>query len=467
MWLNNLLEFVGSKGRAEASHPVIEELKDLIENDPIIYMLIHQMFNEIPNRPPFDRDPNGNPQVRDYFTMLRCFNEIMTSGPEYRKGLSLVANPISAILNWPIGTPSGAAAFMNEKLNAQIGKMLKEWAKFLSSPESRYVLTDNPDGGWFSPTALAEKQLNNFDKIFKCQPSEPYHGFKSWDDFFTRELQDGARPIGAPDDDRFIVNACESAPYSLRRNSQEWDLFWIKRQPYSIKHMLAGDSFTPLFAEGTVYQGFLDALSYHRWHSPVSGRVVKAYILPGTYYSQPSAAGFDEAAPNESQRYLTEVATRAILFIEADNPDIGLMCFMAVGMGEVSSCDIRVHMGQHVEKGEQMGMFHYGGSTHCLIFRKGVDLEFDLPCEPGLGASIIPVNRAFAFVPSRDRNAKLSFAPRKLRLSLLPGGMSKSIFSSSNFSSRICILVVGIAFISFLGVSKFCSNFLSFQVGGL
>ncbi|PWW79444.1 hypothetical protein C7212DRAFT_275589 [Tuber magnatum] len=407
MRFSNPSEHVEAKGRSEVFHPVVEEFKDMIENDPIIYMPFHQMFSQIPNKPPFDRDPNGNPQVRDYFMMLRHFNKIMTSAPEYKKGLGLTGFPINAIINWPMGTPSGHAAFLNEKVNTQVGKMLKEWARFLSSPESRYVLTSNLDGGWFCPAVLAENQMHNFDNTFKCQLSEPYRGFKSWDDFFTREFRDGAGPVGAPDDDRFITNACESAPYWLQRMVQERDLFWIKGQPYSIKYMLAGDSLTPQFVEGTVYQGFLDALSYHRWHSPVSGRIVKGYIQLGTYYSEAMVSGFDEAAPNESQGYLTEVATRALLFIEADNPDIGLMCFMAVGMAEVSTCDIRVQVGQHVKKGEQLGMFHFGGSTHCLIFRKSVDLVLDLPCEPGLDASIVPVNRSIAFVPPRRIKSNL------------------------------------------------------------
>ena len=58
-------------------------------------------------------------------------------------------------------------------------------------------------------------------------------------------------------------------------------------------------------------------------------------------------------APNESQGYITEVATRAIILIEADDPRIGLMCFMAVGMAEVSTCDITVYVGQHVNKGDR------------------------------------------------------------------------------------------------------------------
>lgn len=41
-------------------------------------------------------------------------------------------------------------------------------------------------------------------------------------------------------------------------------------------------------------------------------------------------------------------------------------------MTEVSTCEMTVEEGQHIKKGEQLGMFHFGGSTHTLIFRKGV-----------------------------------------------------------------------------------------------
>lgn len=33
------------------------------------------------------------------------------------------------------------------------------------------------------------------------------------------------------------------------------------------------------------------------------------------------------------------------------------------------ACEITVYDGQHVNKGDQIGMFHFGGSTHCLISR--------------------------------------------------------------------------------------------------
>jgi phosphatidylserine decarboxylase len=48
---------------------------------------------------------------------------------------------------------------------------------------------------------------------------------------------------------------------------------------------------------------------------------------------------------------------------------------MGIGMTEVSTCDITVKEGQHVSKGDEIGMFHYGGSTHCVLFEKGVELD--------------------------------------------------------------------------------------------
>jgi phosphatidylserine decarboxylase len=72
---------------------------------------------------------------------------------------------------------------------------------------------------------------------------------------------------------------------------------------------------------------------------------------------------------------------------------------LAVGMAEVSSCQITVYDGQKVRKGDQLGMFHYGGSTHCLLFRPQVQLEFDHHGQRcGLHAHNIPVNARIATV---------------------------------------------------------------------
>lgn len=217
--------------------------------------------------------------------------------------------------------------------------------------------------------------------------------------FFTREFRQGVRPIAEPDNNRVIINACESSPYRLATNVKLRDNFWVKAQNYALQYMLDDDPLVDKFVGGTIYQAFLSALSYHRWHAPVSGKIVKTKLINGSYYSQALSMGFDPEAPNKSQGYINEVATRALIFIEADEPTIGLMCFMAVGMAEVSTCEITVYEGQHITKGQEIGMFHFGGSTHCLIFRPEVSLEFDLDGQtPGLDSNNIPINSGIATV---------------------------------------------------------------------
>lgn len=393
-WLEAMIHETHATPRA--LHPVIAALQDLIESDPQVFMLFNQMFEQVPRKPPYDTDPAGKPQVRDYRQMLNLLNGILTHAPEFDR-TGLVGCPINAVFDWSMGTAAGLAAFLNERVNSQLKKVLNAWATFLSSRDSAYVLNDHPRKGWFGADAL--EAMPGFAQDYVCDPRQSHWGFGSWDDFFTRQLRPQARPIAQAEDDSVIVNACESAPYRIARHVNYRDTFWIKSQPYSISHMLANDVLAPLFAGGTVYQAYLSPLSYHRWHSPVSGTIKKAYVKDGTYYAEAASHGFDPAGPNDSQAFITEVATRALIFIEADNPDIGLMCFLGVGMAEVSSCEITTYEGQHVRKGDPLGMFHYGGSTHCLVFRPEVPLEFDHHGQkPGLHSKNIPVNARIAKV---------------------------------------------------------------------
>lgn len=415
-WLGGVIEHADSK--KQALHSVLIEFKHLIENNSRVYMLLQGMFKEVPRKSPYKQDPTGQPQIRDYDHFLQVLNHLITTAPSWTdrsQRIGLVGLPINAVLDWPMGTPSGYAAFLDPDINAILKKVLNAWGDFLRSPESAGVLNTSSNG-WFGKTghhdltsvakvgATAAESLD-FDQIFQCDPSAPHYGFKSWDDFFTRLFRDGMRPVAAPENGRVIANACESKPYRTAYNVRHRDEFWIKEQPYSVQDMLAHDSYAPQFAGGTVYQAFLSALSYHRWHAPVTGKVVKAFVVDGTYYSEPLFEGvgnptvrsqdIDTAGEVISQAYITAAATRAIIFIEADEPAIGLMAFIGVGMAEVSTCEITVQKGDHIKKGDQIGMFHFGGSTHCLLFRKGVKVS-GFP-QPGIEENM-PVRSQLAVV---------------------------------------------------------------------
>ncbi|KAI1292713.1 hypothetical protein EDD11_008603 [Mortierella claussenii] len=396
-WLEGIVSHV--EKNPKPLHPVIQEFKDLIEKNTHLYILFNGMFDEIPRKKPYMSDPSGqHKQVRDYKHMLEVLNHVITVAPHWNdrsQKVGMVGTPISAVLDFPMGTASGYAAFLDPEVNRMLKKLLNTWGQYLTTPESADVLGTD-DSCWFGrhgkldleiTANLGDKSSNKtaFEKLFVCDPSAKYHGFTSWDNFFTRLFRDGVRPIASPEDDNVVINACESLPYNVSTNVRARDKFWNKGQPYSVLDMLAHDDLSDQFIGGTVYQAFLSALSYHRWHAPVSGTIKKAYVVDGTYYAEPLFEGvgdpnnldheIDIAHECTGQGYLTATATRAIIFIEADNPKIGLMAFLGIGMVEVSTCDITVKEGQHVKKGDQIGMFHFGGSTHCLMFRKGVKLE--------------------------------------------------------------------------------------------
>ena len=401
--------------------PSVQMLRDAILDDPILYMAFTSMYDEIPQ--------GYNEQVKNFETMLKIMNQILDEAPcysVYEDEVGLIGFPINAILDWAMGTRGGYLAFLNKEVNQKLRVILNEWKSFLESEESKYVLVDGKIDqpqkdykgtiGWLSPPALEAiakmdplrgvgddpyDARENFIYNYQCDPSKPHWGYTSWDDFFTREFNPGVREVIKEDQaDNVIVNACESAPYKCVTNAKMKDKFWMKGQPYSLLDMMDHHELTQYFGDGsTVYQAFLCAKTYHRWNSPIDGTIVAVKNVEGTYYAEAPVQGYDPAGPNDSQGYITEIAARALIFIQADNDDIGLMCFIAVGMAEVSSCEITVEEGQAVKKGDPIGTFHFGGSTHCLIFRPGVEIEFDFHNQtPSLDTINIPLKARIGVV---------------------------------------------------------------------
>lgn len=385
--------------------PSLQAFKHLVDGSETLRQLANSMFTEASTHYP--QDPEGNCAIQSFDEFLHATNIIIQSGPQWfdtqqpDTAMGLIGFPINALLDWPMGTTSGYEFWITPEVNVAMGNVLKTWGRFLASSESVDCL--DKQTGWLSQDArskLAAKANNDgdttnytFGELFVCDPSAPYYGFASWDAFFVRRFRDGMRPVEAPDNELVIVNACESAPLQVQTDVKLVDMFFLKGQPYSLINMLhANTAMAEQFVGGTVYQAFLSALSYHRWHAPISGTVKGIEVVPGTYYSENWFEGLaggrnqdqdqdqpDPAAPNYSQPYISAVATRGIIYIEAENPKIGLMAVVFIGMAEVSSCEFTVEEGQRIEKGQEIGMFHFGGSSHCMLFRPGVELGFVHP----------------------------------------------------------------------------------------
>ena len=372
-WLEGLSQKIKTRGDGRFRHPVMGEFRDLIDRDPVVRMLLTQMIEQVPHSKPYTKR-----HLESLDQLLFLIDEVIGRAPEYSE-TALVGVPLNAVIDWCMGTPAGFAAFRLDAVNAMFKKILNAWCEFLGSPASAYVLNDSPEG-WKCASARETTKIDQF----QLDLDDEHWGFRSWNDYFTRKFKPGERPIADPDDDKVIVSACESTPYAIQADVKRHDRFWIKAQPYSLQDMLANDDSVGHFVGGTVYQAFLDAHSYHRWHSPVSGTIRKAFVVDGTYYAEAESEGEDPEGPKKSQGYIAHIATRAIILIEADDPSIGLMAFLPIGMVEVSSCVIPhdIRPGRKVKKGEELGYFQFGGSSHCLVFRPGAIASFALGAMP-------------------------------------------------------------------------------------
>jgi phosphatidylserine decarboxylase len=175
----------------------VEEFRRLIEGNTRIYMYFQQMFEEIPQKEPYINDPTGAKQIRDYKQMLQVLDHIVTRAPEWTdaaESVGVVGVPMCAIFDYPMGTPSGHAAFLDPDVNRGIKKVLNQWGKYLLTPESAEVLGDHKLG-WFGKTSLGDlmqvanapyQTSRSFEETFVCDPSTKHYGFKSWDGEFSK-----------------------------------------------------------------------------------------------------------------------------------------------------------------------------------------------------------------------------------------------------------------------------------------
>lgn len=386
-WLEQLRERA-EKSRDEPLHPAVRPLADLIERDAVVRVLVNQMV---------EQEPKGQEDARhvtDVPDLLRLLSEAVQLAPEYSED-SMVMTPIAAVLEGTMATPAGFAFYRDPRVNAAMKELLDGYGRFLDSPESAYVLDDSP-AGWFGDAA---RRVVGMDQ-FEYDPQAEHGGFASWNAFFTRRFKPGQRPVADPDDDRVVVAPCESTPYRIDTGIKRRDNFWVKAQPYSLVDLLAHDDVVDELEGGTIHQAYLSATNYHRWHSPLSGTVVRAFVEPGTYYSEADVEGPAAEEPQYSQSYLAHVATRAVIVVDADNPAVGRVAFVAVGMVDVSTCVVAPHVvaGAHLAKGDELGHFQFGGSTACLVFGPDVVQGVALHAIPGASDGPVKVNSRLLMV---------------------------------------------------------------------
>ncbi|TFK39971.1 phosphatidylserine decarboxylase-domain-containing protein [Crucibulum laeve] len=284
--------------------------------------------------------------------------------------------------NFVIVRGSEEPFFESMPLYARIGMHLlfygREQVKILGTKRIEELLKEQSiKQGQIYDSPQSVQSIPSFVETYSIQTDEllepDISKYKSFNDFFTRKLKPGARPVEKEDD---YLNICSAADCRLTVYPTV-DLakqFWVKGRHFDIPNLL---NLSPSSPQAQTYKDASLAIfrlapaDYHRFHSPIDGVIGETETIPGQCYTvNPQAVnepGFDVFTANG----------RSILYLK--HAPTGLpVAFVAIGALLVGSVIWTggQKKGESIKRGEELGYFAYGGSTVVVVFPKGV-IEFD------------------------------------------------------------------------------------------
>lgn len=187
--------------------------------------------------------------------------------------------------------------------------------------------------------------------------------YKNFQEFFTRRHKPERRPIHAPHDStRAIIPAdCRVVVYNSVPQARA---IWIKGHHFTIENLVADEKAGHTWDSGAIASFRLSPQDYHRYHCPVDGTVKWWKQIQGDYY------GVDPIAIRSDIDILTNNA-RCAVCIETE--EFGKVLFVAIGASEVGTVKFNEDFktpGRKVTKGEELGMFEFGGSSVVVCFER-------------------------------------------------------------------------------------------------
>ena len=69
--------------------PPVQDLANLINGNPIVYMLFMEMLTEVPTTEPYNRDSSLQPEIRDVDTLLKTINFQVQSPIAYNDSVQI------------------------------------------------------------------------------------------------------------------------------------------------------------------------------------------------------------------------------------------------------------------------------------------------------------------------------------------------------------------------------------------
>ena len=343
-------------------------------------------------------DPDTNPirNIEDYLDLIdRCLMALpWTFSPSGKySSLYMRIDQSMGILYYVIDQPleklEGKGYYHpslihHEPVRSWFHKLVKQIGTFLDSEASwskeHYEL------------ALKEEDFHLKEDLF-----EDPKNWRCFNDFFSRKLKDPSkRPIAHKEDEHVIVSPADAVVqgvWQIDENARIIEKKEDHQKGLSIKTgtlcdvsvFLADERYGKLFAGGTLTHTFLDINEYHRYHFPISGKILDVKKIPAA--AMPGGVITWDEEHGRYKEFFSEVfgwqslEARGIILMEDVYGRHVAIC--PLGMCQVASVNFEkdVVIGKNVKKGDPMGYFLYGGSDIVMIFEK--DAGFTLSHEKG------------------------------------------------------------------------------------
>ena len=197
--------------------------------------------------------------------------------------------------------------------------------------------------------------------------------FKSFHEYFIRELRKEARPISSKK--RTIISPVDSLVGAFGYVN-DGELYQIKNESYSLYDLLSRDTeMTEKFKNGTYFTLRIKPNFYHRFHMILDGSIQKINFVPGELWN------INNATLLKIKSLFTK-NERAILYGSNGEIDYALVPVGTVLVGSIKLSFLNhsfnhslkipysMDLNYKVKKGDELGMFHYGSTVLVLVSKR-------------------------------------------------------------------------------------------------
>ena len=210
-------------------------------------------------------------------------------------------------------------------------------------------------GGLILSTRLSALYVKRFIKNHRIDMSDyEKRPYRSFNDFFTRTILPGKRPFDSSP--ASLISPCDSAlmVYDINKDSQ----FRIKSSVYTAEELIGENADDYSGGKCLVFR--LAVHNYHRYCFIDSGHIGKTKKIRGVFHT---------VMPISEEYKVFVRNSREVTVLHTDN--FGDVCQIEVGALMVGKISNRIING-NFKRGEEKGMFEFGGSTVVLLLENGI-----------------------------------------------------------------------------------------------